>query len=66
MFVHTIFGVMLIRNTISIQSCQEKHGVYSARHFVEWYNGLPSSSNVSFIVACVSSERLDNGDDDRL
>ncbi|XP_028415890.1 NADPH:adrenodoxin oxidoreductase, mitochondrial-like [Dendronephthya gigantea] len=25
---------------------EEHHGVYSARHFVEWYNGLPASSDL--------------------
>ena len=27
-------------------SGEEYHGVYSARRFVEWYNGLPTSSNL--------------------
>lgn len=27
--------------------CQDTHGVYSARSFVEWYNGLPASREVS-------------------
>ena len=25
---------------------QDLHGVYSARAFVEWYNGLPANSQV--------------------
>ena len=39
--------VSSFKHEICVVFGQGNHGVYSARRFVEWYNGLPASSNVS-------------------
>ena len=43
-------GLFLVVNNIIM--FQDLHGVYSARAFVEWYNGLPANSQVQWWLSC--------------